>query len=76
MASLARRRKTLLACDLHRKLRPVIWPRRDVFDFANCQHAIDDFPKDGVLSVQELCLRRCYKELHDDHKCCGASTRL
>jgi hypothetical protein len=58
-----KKRSQPLTCDLHSKFWPIVRARCDVFDFANCQHAIDDFPENRVLPVQKVGGGGCYEEL-------------
>jgi hypothetical protein len=49
--------------NLHNQLRPVVLSRRDILNFAKRQHAVNDLPKDDVLSIQEVAFRCGYEKL-------------
>ena len=43
--------KLSLTHDLDNELWPVIWPGRDVLDFPQCEHPVNHFTENYVLSV-------------------------
>jgi hypothetical protein len=45
------------------ELWPVVRPRRDIFNLAQREHAVDDFSKDDMLPVEEIARRSCDEEL-------------
>jgi len=49
--------------DFNSEFRSVVRPCRDILDFAQREHAVDDLPKDDVLPVEEIARRRRDEEL-------------
>jgi len=49
--------------DFNNQLRSIVGASGDVLDLPQCEHAIDDFSKHDVFSVQKIALCGGYKEL-------------
>lgn len=49
--------------DLHREFRPIVRARRDILDFAQREHAVDNFAEHDVLAIQKVTLGGRDKEL-------------
>ena len=53
----------MLTCYFDDQLRSVVGASRHVFDFAKCEHAIDDLAEHDMLPVEEFALVCGYEEL-------------
>ena len=52
-------------CNFHNELWSVVGSRRDIFNLAQSEHAVDDFAKDDVLPVEEIARCGRDEELHN-----------
>lgn len=59
-----RREKRLLTYDLDHQLGSVVRSRRDVLDFAQDEHPVDDSAEHDVFAVQKVAFLRRDEELH------------